>query len=324
MTAAAHTPSGEPSDRPGATAPQVAVDLGPIGFGLPQVGDPAAAGGHGAVASRAEELGMGTLWVSELLLAPWLDPLVLLAHIAAATRTARLGVAVVLGPLHTPVRLANQLASVDVLSEGRLVAGIGLGSRSFHPRYGVDPERRLARYLDGIELVRRLWTEDEVAFDNGMWRLDGPANVVRPVQRPHPPILIGARTERAVRRTIGIGDGWVAAGSAPPEEFDAALSVLHRALDEQGRDPASFPVAKRVYVAVSEDLARDRSRVRAWFGDHYRYAALGEQVAIVGSAAQIADHVADLHARGVHHVIVNPMFDETEQLELLAAALADL
>jgi alkanesulfonate monooxygenase SsuD/methylene tetrahydromethanopterin reductase-like flavin-dependent oxidoreductase (luciferase family) len=323
MTAAAPAPSGEPSDRPGMTGPRIHADLGAIGFGVPQIGDAAAAGDPVGVASRAEELGIGTLWVSELVLAPWLDPLVLLAHIAAATRTARLGVAVVLGPLHPPVRLANQLASVDVLSGGRLVAGIGLGSRSFYRRYGVDPERRLARYLDGIELVRRLWTEDEVDFDNGMWRLDGPANVVRPVQRPHPPIFIGARTEQAVRRTIRIGDGWVAAGSAPPDEFVAALSALHRALDEQGRDPGSFPVAKRVYVAVSDDPERDRGRVRAWFGAHYRYAALGDQVAVVGSAAQIADHVADLHARGVHHVVVNPMFDETEQLELLAAALGD-
>jgi alkanesulfonate monooxygenase SsuD/methylene tetrahydromethanopterin reductase-like flavin-dependent oxidoreductase (luciferase family) len=299
----------------------VDVDLGPIGFGLPQIGDAAAAGGYGAVAARAEELGMGTLWVSELVISPWLDPLVLLAHIAASTLTARLGVAVVLGPLHTPVRLANQLASVDVLSGGRLVAGIGLGSRSFYPRYGVEPERRLARYLDGIGLLRRLWTEDEVAFDNGMWRLDGPANVVRPVQRPHPPIFIGARTEQAVRRTIRIGDGWVAAGSAPPDEFASALATLQQALEHEGRDPASFPVAKRVYVAVSDDPERDRARVRAWFGAHYRYAALGDQVAVVGSAAQIADHVAGLHARGVHHVIVNPMFDEVEQLELISGAL---
>lgn len=301
-----------------------AFELGPVGLGLPQVGSTAGDADHAALAAHADELGFGTLWLSELTTTPVLDPLVLLGHVAASTRRARLGIAVVLSALHAPLRLANQLATIDVLSNGRLVAGLGLGSNpDLYPRYGLDPARRLTRYLDGIELIRRSWTEDEVAFDNGMWRLDGPTNVVRPTQQPHPPILIGARKEQAVRRVAEIGDGWVASGSAPPEEFARALDTLHEALDEHSRDPSTFPVAKRVYVAVSDHPERDRERMSAWFGEHYGNPALGDRVGIVGSAEQIAEHVADLHSRGVNHVMVNPVFDERSQTDTLAELLVD-
>lgn len=302
---------------------KLAARLGPVGIALPQVGASIGARDDvGDFAASAESRGFATLWTCELISATHLDPIALLAHAAARTRTAALGVAVVIGPLHQPLRLANQLATIDVLSGGRLVAGVGLGTNTGpYPRYGVSADRRLRRYLDGIDLLRRLWLDPDVEYANGIWELSGPSHVVRPRQRPHPPLLIGARQEEAVRRAARIGDGWVASGTASPEEFATALDALHRELDVQGRDPATFPVAKRVYTAISDTPKRDRERMRCWFADNYGNADLADRVGVVGSADQVTEHVADLHRRGAGHVLVNAVFDMTEQLDALAGAL---
>jgi len=291
-----------------------------FGIGLPQIAPPGdELPDLGIVARRAEELGFEALWVSELSSAPVLDPLAVLAHAAGQTSHVRLGVAVVLAPLRIPVRLAQTLASLDVLSRGRLIVGLGYGSKpEIYARYGLSPERRLRRYLDGIDLMLRLWSEDEVDFENEWWTLKGPANVVKPVQRPHPPLWFGARSEPALRRAVKRGDGWIASGSIGAEEFQASLATVREQLEADGRDPASFTIAKRMYVAVTSDPARARERMRGWFAAAYGTAELADRVAVVGDAEHCAEQVQALTEAGVSHVLLNPVFDELEQVEALA------
>jgi alkanesulfonate monooxygenase SsuD/methylene tetrahydromethanopterin reductase-like flavin-dependent oxidoreductase (luciferase family) len=286
---------------------------------LPQVvGDDFSSADIRAFATRAEGLGFSALWVSELTSAPILDPLAVLAYAAAATTVPRLGVAVLLTPLRIPVQLARDLASVDRLSDGRLVVGVGFGSSThLYPAYGVAPEHRLTRYVDGLELVQRLWIEDGVTFRNEWWQLDDVRGLA-PVQTPHPPIWFGARRGSALRRAAEIGDGWIGSGSAPYEEFCTSIAEVHRRLDDLGRDPEPFTIAKRVYIEVDDDVSRGRARMREWFAANYGKPHLADEVAVVGDADRCAEHLHDLRELGVDHFILNPVIDPRHQLDVLA------
>jgi alkanesulfonate monooxygenase SsuD/methylene tetrahydromethanopterin reductase-like flavin-dependent oxidoreductase (luciferase family) len=291
-----------------------------FGVGLPQAPEP---GGSPpdlpGFAARAEALGFDTLWAFELPNAPAVDPLALLAHTAALTRRARLGVAVLVTGLRIPLQLARDLASVDVLSGGRLTVGVGLGgSAKPYPRHGLSPHQRLRRHVEGLDLVRRLWTQDELTFENEWWRLEGPTNVVPPVQRPHPPIWIGAHAEPPIARAIRTAEGWIGAGSASPESFRASLEFATRELEASGRDPATFTIGKRVYLHVTGDEAASRPRVREWFAASYRDAGLADRVALIGSADACTERLRELIEGGVQHLLLNPVIDDREQLEILA------
>jgi alkanesulfonate monooxygenase SsuD/methylene tetrahydromethanopterin reductase-like flavin-dependent oxidoreductase (luciferase family) len=277
------------------------------------------AGAVGALARQAEELGYGAVWVSELTTAPMLDPLLVLAHAAATTDRVQLGLGVVLGPLHVPLRLAGQLASLDRLSGGRVVAGIGLGSKpEVYARHGLSPARRLRRHLDGIDLVRRLLDGDRHAYDNGLWALDEGTPALAPAGRV--PLVLGARSEIAVRRAARLADGWLASGSAPLVEVRGALAHLRGELDLQGRDPAGFVVAKRAYLAIADDGPAARARLRGWFAAAYGNPDLADG-AVVGSVSAVVDHLQELRALGFGHLLLNPVFDEADQLTTLAEAL---
>ena len=301
------------------------AQLGPYGAALPQL--PAATMRPGLVkrvAQRAEALGFDTLWVSEISGAPTIDPLTVLAHAAAVTDRVRLGVSILVAGLRPPVQLASDLASIDVLSGGRLVAGLGLGGNpAAYPRYGLSPDRPLRRYLDTIDLVQRLWADDELSWHNEWWQLDGPTNVIKPVQQPRPPLLLGAKAEVAVARTAEIADGWCAAGSMSSADALAALGTVRARLHELGREPASFPTVKRVYLAVNADVDRSLRRLRTWFGIAYGDPGLADRVAVVGDAERCAEQLRGLRSAGFDHVNVNPVFDELDQLEQLAPLLLD-
>ena len=291
-----------------------------FGLGLPQIAPlPDELPELASMARRAEALGFETLWVSELASAPVLDPLAVLAHAAAVTSRVRLGVGVILAPLRAPIHLAQSLASVDVLSDGRLIAGVGLGSKpDIYPRYGLTADRRLRRYLDGLDLLQRLWTEDGVRFASSWWTLTGDANVIRPAQRPQPPLWFGARQEPALRRAVKRGDGWLASGSILGDEFMRSFETVRAQLTADGRDRSTFTIAKRVYIAVAPDTTTTRERLRRWFGAVYGAPQLGDQVVVVGSAEHCATQLRTLADLGVDHLLLNPVFDEVEQMEILA------
>ncbi|MQA87496.1 MAG: LLM class flavin-dependent oxidoreductase [Streptosporangiales bacterium] len=293
-----------------------------VGLAVPQVtadGSPSAAE-LAAFARRAEEAGFDGLWVCELTSAPILDPLNLLAYAAAGTTRVRLGVAVLLTPLRVPYQLAGELATIDRLSEGRLDVGVGLGGGTgIYPRYGVPAERRLRRYLDGLELLRRLWTEERVTFRNEWWQLDDVPAVVRPVQWPHPPLWFGARRGRALRRAAELGDAWIGSGSTPPTEFLEALTTVRDHLDALGRERAAFTIGKRMYIHVTDDPGSARERARSWFAANYGNADLADRVALVGEPEHCVTELRGLRRAGVDMFLLNPMFEERDQLELLAA-----
>ena len=291
------------------------------GIAIPQsfLDGPADAGLISRHAARAESLGYDSLWVQHGVFSTPLDPFVLLAAAATATSRVKLGVSVVVLPFFHPLHVAKIAASVDQLSAGRLILGVGLGGHEArYPIFGIDPARRVRRFTDSLELIKRLWTEDEVSFDNGEWRVDGLTLGPKPVQQPHPPIWFGGRAEAAIKRAVRLGDGFMGAGASRMDSFLDVLGSLRRHLDASGRDPASFTVAKRLYIAIDDDKERAAGELRRFFDHHYQSAELGLQVAAWGSEDEVTEQVARLAGEDLDMIMFNPIYDHVEHAERIA------
>jgi alkanesulfonate monooxygenase SsuD/methylene tetrahydromethanopterin reductase-like flavin-dependent oxidoreductase (luciferase family) len=138
------------------------------------------------------------------------------------------------------------------------------------------------------------------------------------VQQPHPPVWFGARRPPALKRAVHHGDGFMGAGSSSHDDFVEQYAQLRQYLDEAGRDPATFAISKRVYVAMDDNRDRAEQRLRAWFGIRYRNADMAARVAVWGNRQECLDRLSALVQAGVQHLMLNPVFDELEHLELLA------
>lgn len=275
--------------------------------------------------ARAEALGFESAWVVEHTLgaSPSLEPVELLTWSAAVTERMRLGVAVLLTALRSPVHLAKSLATLDELSGGRLVVGVGLGGNtSVYPAFGISAERRVARFEEGLRLMTRLWTEPHVSFAGEFWTVENAAVEPKPVQKPHPPIWFGAHHPNALRRTVLMGQGFMGAGSASTAKFAEEVTLLRGFLRDADRDPASFPIGKRVYIAIDEDRQRAATRLAEWFAAFYGRAQLAEEVSVWGSPAECVEGLRDVVAAGARLLLLNPVFDEAEQLEQFASVIA--
>jgi probable F420-dependent oxidoreductase len=275
-----------------------------------------------AFVTRAEALGFTGAWVVEQILGriPSLEPVTLLTYAAAVTQRIRLGAAVLLTALRSPVHLAKSLASLDHLSGGRVDVGVGLGGNPrVYPAFGLRPERRAARFAESVRVMKQLWTEPRVSFPGEFWRLDNASMEPKPVQRPHPPIWFGAHHPNALRRAVELGDAFMGAGSLGTAPFADEVRLLRRMLEDAGRDPARFPIGKRVYIAVDHDRARAGKRLAEWFAAFYGRPEMAEQVAVWGDTQACVDGLAEVVAAGARVLLLNPVFDEAEQLERFAA-----
>jgi probable F420-dependent oxidoreductase len=275
--------------------------------------------------ARAEQLGFHSAWVVEQILGkiPSLEPVSALTYAAAVTERLRLGSAVLLTALRSPVHLAKTLASLDHLSGGRLIVGVGLGGNpKIYPAFGISAGRRAARFAEGIRLMKQLWTEPRVTFDGEFWTLQNAAMEPKPRQKPHPPIWFGAHHPDALRRTVALGDGFVGAGSVSTEQFAQEVVLLKRFLAEAGRDPEAFPVGKRVYIAIDRDRDRAARRLGEWFGAFYGRPELAAQVAVYGDVSECLDGLGRVVRAGAGLLMLNPVFDDVEHLERFASELA--
>jgi len=267
---------------------------------------------------RAEVLNYDGLWVMEGILgrAPSLEPVTILSYVAALTENLRLGVAVILLTLRNPVQLAKSLASLDRVSNGRLDVGIGIGGHVPEEIFGYTSERRIRRFEESLQVMKSLWTESSVSYSGTFWNFDSVSMKPRPVQQPHPPVWFGARVPAALKRATRYGDGFIGAGSSSFEDFLTQYGLLQHYLEELGRDPKTFGISKRIYVAIDRDRAE--SRLREWFGYYYGNAEMASRVAIWGGRDECLDKLGQLVEAGAKHLILNPVLDEMEHLEILS------
>lgn len=278
-----------------------------VGFGLPVSGSWATADNLVTVARRAEELGYNSLWAFQRLLHPasgdWgpmyravQDPLISLAHVAAITDRARLAVAVINAPFYSPILLAKQLTTLDHVSGGRLDVGIGLGwAAEEFTATGVPYAHRGARTEEFIRCLKAIWTEDVVEFDGEFYQVPPASVEPKPIQRPHPPLLLGGTAERALRRAGRIADGWVSASRHDLRGIGGDIELIRTAARDAGRDPAVMRFIVRGVLRVLEAPERE-------FDDPDRRP-------LHGTVDQIRRDLQDLSSKGVDEVFIDLNFD---------------
>jgi probable F420-dependent oxidoreductase len=240
----------------------------------------------------------------------YLEPLATLSHLAHATKRAKLGISVLVIPYRNPLLAAKMLATIDVLSRGRVILGAGVGwLREEFEALGAPPfEERGAVTEEYIKLMRAAWTTDPVSFEGKHYSVRDVHVLPKPVQRGGIPVWIGGHTDAAVRRAGAIGDGWHPIGMRPPamlgpEEYAAKVEELRGSARRAGRDPKSITLTIRVPMEVRGKNTK---------------AAAGDRPPFQGTAEEIAADIRRYQALGVSHFV----FDHTVQE--LRAVLANM
>ena len=276
---------------------------------------------------RMEQLGFDSLWVWDHVLLgvkpnfPIVESLTLLTAIGARTAKIKLGTGILVLPMRNPVILAKQLASMDALTDGRLIMGMASGwyKREFDA-VGVPFEQRGKIMDENLEIMTRLWTEDTV---QGEWsRHKIPAGVMypKPVQKPRPPILIGGYVDRVLKRAAVAGDGWLTYFYRP-ESFAKSWAKIRDFAKEGGKDPDTLLNAAQLPICIGKSRAAVESDMMDWLGKEWDYASWSESTkdsAIIGTVdecvAQLKEHIAV----GTQKIIFVPYKYETAQIETIA------
>jgi probable F420-dependent oxidoreductase len=245
------------------------------------------------LASRAEELGFDSVWVHDHVFnvghvfdriggKPYYEPLTLLSFVAARTRRVRLGTSVLVLPYHNPIRLAKTAATLDVLSGGRLILGVGVGLIEKEIRAMGSPFAERGAFTDeAIAVMRSLWTEDEPSFDGKYSRFAGMKFSPKPLQKPSIPVVIGGVSRAAIRRAARLGDGWQPLGLAP-EALGQGIALLRTEAQSHGRDVSTIPVSIAMSLGVSTPrryaLGKDPAEI---VQNAKAYASLGVQTLVI-------------------------------------------
>lgn len=277
-----------------------------IGFGLPVSGSWATAANLAEIARRAEELGYDSVWTFQRLLHPaegdWgasyrsvQDPLISLAYAAALTERVRLGVAVINAPFYAPIVLAKQLTTLDQLGAGRLDVGLGLGwAAEEFAAVGAPIERRGARLAEFVQCLQAIWADNPVQFAGEFYQVPAALVDPKPLQRPHPPILLGGGADRALRRAGRLADGWISASRHDLRKIGADIALIKDAAAEAGRDPERLRFIVRAVVKLSDQPNEGPDRRP-----------------LHGSAAQVREDLQNLQEQGVTEAFVDMNFEPT-------------
>lgn len=229
----------------------------------------------------------------------WLQPVPLLARLAAdCDPETRLVTQIMIAPLYHPVMLAEELATLDVVTEGRLIFGAGIGYRPEEFDYlGVPFKERAARTDEILELLVKLWTEDEVTHHGRFWQLEGVRPHLKPVQSPHPPIWVGAQSVAGARRAGRFGDAFPVTPEATYDEIEERFAVVRQGFAARGKPFGPQPVRRNVLVADSRDEALiEYARVAK--GKYVSYAEKG-----MGAAGSAADLDRDFLSSVAAHAV---------------------
>ncbi|MGH7155610.1 MAG: LLM class flavin-dependent oxidoreductase [Acetobacteraceae bacterium] len=299
------------------------------------------------LACRAEALGFDCVGrASHYSSQPYqmLQQIPFLAQVAVLAPKLRLLTGVVLLPMHKPLDLAEQLATLDVMSGGKLIFGAGLGYREVEFKaFGTTAADRVRRFEENLAAIRRLWTEDRVSLAGSHFTLDGANCSVKPVQATVP-VWIGANSDAGIRRAARIADAWYINPHNRVDTLARQMEVYRRELDRHHKPfPAELPIIREMFVAPSR--AEAIRRVRPWLEPKYRaynawgqdkempagdnfdrgFEELAEDRFLLGTAGEVTDQVIALQRRlGCNHLLVGPHLPgmphslALEQMQMLA------
>jgi len=289
-----------------------------LGFGLPVSGSWATPGTMLRVAGRAEELGYASLWTFQRVLYPAAgglepsydaahnpaarpaddpsyravhDPLLPLAYVAGHTKRIGLGTATICAPFTPPALLAKAMTSMDHLSGGRLTVGLGIGWLPHeYAAAGVPFARRGARMDEYLRCLEALWTQDPVEFAGEFYTVPRSHTGLKPVQRPHPPVLLGGAAPRALRRAGRLAEGWISSTRQDLSRIAHSVELVREGAREVGRDPEAVRIVVRALVdLVDEDPGKARQPFH-------------------GTREQVFDDLSGLRAQGVTEVFFDLNF----------------
>ncbi len=276
-----------------------------IGFGAPVSGAWATPENLAGFAARAEQAGYASIWSFQRLLVPdgsgmddvyqsVLDPMAALAYAAAGTSTIRLGVAVVNLPFVSPAYLAKQAATVDILSNGRLDLGLGIGwMPEEFAATGASMARRGARAAEYVAVLRELWSDGPSEFSGEFYEVPRGSVLPKPVQPGGPPVLLGGLARPALERAGRIANGWVTSSRTDLSRIAEGVGVIRAAAAEAGRDPEALRIVCRGVV---------------WSGEE-RTDPGGDRVLLSGSPEQIREDTQWLASQGVTEIFYDLNWD---------------
>jgi len=263
-------------------------------------------------AQQVEELGFDSLWVSEHMLfyVPTFDAVTVLAAFAARTQRILLGSAVLLLPLRHPTVVAKEVASLDIISSGRIILGIGVGGE--FPREfvacGVPVKERGRRTDEAIEVMRKLWSESRVNHEGRFFRLEDATMEPKPVQRPGPPIWVAGRSEAAMKRAARLGDGYMPYLFSP-ERYRDSLEKVWAFAQERGRDPTTIEAGIYQFICVADTYEEARQRAVQDLSVRYNqpFDRIVDRYCVLGPPAQCAERLVQYVQAGVRHFILVPI-----------------
>lgn len=284
------------------------------------------------MAEMAEVAGYHSVWVGDSVTAkPRLDAVVTLAAVAARTSRVRLGTAVMLAALRPPVILAHQIASLDVLTGGRLIWGVGAGRggrailENEFAACGVPMRERAKRLEETLEICRLLWSGKPVSYTGQHFRLQDVALEPVPIQTPGVPIWIASNlVERGLTRVAELGDAWIT-NVTTLDVYRRCWEKIRASARAAGRDPASIGQGLYMTINVNPDGEAGRREGRAFLENYYKKSAdevMADMVCHFGSPAECAERISGYVHEGVRVVILR--FAAPDQLEQAAAVTEEL
>jgi alkanesulfonate monooxygenase len=272
------------------------------------------------MARKAEEIGLHSMWVNDRITYDNLDPLTVLAAASAVTRKIKLGTSIFLAALRHPVLLAKTAASVDFLSGGRLILGLGVGgSSSEFDAVGIPFKGRGTRVAEQIHIMKRLWQGDAVNHDGRYFHLANLKVGPKAIQNPSPPVWLGGSADAALKRIARIADGFICS-TGGLKRFEAIWEKISAYASEAGRNPRGIEKAGISYVAIDSNKSRAVAACEAYLKRYYGKVTIDlEDHTVFGSPAECVDKVGSLFNKGLDTLILRVVKPELSQLDLLGA-----
>jgi alkanesulfonate monooxygenase SsuD/methylene tetrahydromethanopterin reductase-like flavin-dependent oxidoreductase (luciferase family) len=270
----------------------------------------------------ARDAGFDALHAGQHYLSPpyqSLQSIPLLSRLAADSGEMHLLLGIILLPLLNPVQVAEDVATLDVMSGGRVVFGVGLGYRDIEfEAFGVNPRDKVARMLESLELIKRLWTEDNITFEGKFFHLHDGTSTIRPIQKPYPPIWIAANADVSVKRAARLGYPWFVSPHAPMATMERQWQLYKETLAQAGHQMgATRPAGQELYVAPTreEAIAIARPFLEAKYS---AYADWGQDKVVPGNDSFRVSFEQLAHERfilGSPEDVIEQLEDRIERLE---------
>ena len=268
-------------------------------------------------AKKCEAMGCHSMWTIDRIVYDNLEPLTVLAAAAGATQKIRLGTSVLLANLRHPSHVAKIISTLDFISNGRLTVGLGFGSReNDYKAVEIPFEHRGSRAVEQVQLMKRLWTEDNVTYKGRFYNVENLTVGPKPIQKPHPPIWTGGGAEVALKRAGTWADGFICGSSAIPD-FPATWEKISGYAKAAGRDPNKINKAGLTFMAIHDNQNKAVKTVEDYVMRYYgRLRVDVANTSLVGAPSAIIDRIGAFLAKGLDTLIIGLADPDPRQLDL--------